>query len=587
MIKEIKIKHVKGIQDLKLSLDIVPNKPAILVAPNGYGKSSISTAFKSLNKNRIAISDEHRHRGDDKLDPEVRICFEEGGVTLELAADKHKNEIANHFDVVVINSLAKAKGKKLNTGRFTAVSADFVVEPIVLVQTIPEEIKFDYSFSTIRGKLGSLGKIMPNISCLKGRPELFVRFDDAGGVEKVSKLTQVTSRKAISELFDRIDAKGLGSKDDVDFSFAAELPALKCAPHLRDLAGIIAGLDFCKDEKDSYLIALQFWVMFESNISILRGVCKYARYQAEKNEFRRVLADFNSTWQDFVPREKKGSLVIEFPKLHHISNGQRDVMCFVVELMKVRRVIRQRPCILIIDEIFDYLDEANLVAAQYFLSNLVADTRSAGGKLYPMLMTHLAPELFVSYVFGNKTKLQVYYLAAYPQKTLEAMRRLLVERNKESSPLKAYIENMLLHFQPAPTTMRKEFAAAGLKETWGEPGVFYAHIESEVRKYLAGDQNYDPMGVCCATRVRIEKNVYDKIASSAFKDQFINGVLNGTVNKLDYASSVGVDVPESYYLLGVIYNEALHWKDVPGFVGRVTSRLQNVTIRRMIESVFQ
>ena len=55
-IDKIEIKNVKGIHELEIKQSILPNRPNILVASNGYGKSSIAIAFKSLNNKGICLS---------------------------------------------------------------------------------------------------------------------------------------------------------------------------------------------------------------------------------------------------------------------------------------------------------------------------------------------------------------------------------------------------------------------------------------------------------------------------------------------------------------------------------------------------
>ena len=117
------------------------------------------------------------------------------------------------------------------------------------------------------------------------------------------------------------------------------------------------------------------------------------------------------------------------------------------------------------------------------------------------------------------------------------------------------------------------------------PPIFYKHIVTEVNKYLANDPNYDPMSVCCAVRIRIEKLVYDLISDSTMKSNFVDQIVSGTSDKLDYASGLGVLIPETYYLLGIVYNEGLHWRDDEPFVSKIVTRLQNVTIRNMIEGL--
>jgi len=44
MLKVIEIENIKGISHKRFQLDILPNKPSLLVAPNGFGKSSIAVA---------------------------------------------------------------------------------------------------------------------------------------------------------------------------------------------------------------------------------------------------------------------------------------------------------------------------------------------------------------------------------------------------------------------------------------------------------------------------------------------------------------------------------------------------------------
>ncbi len=49
-IKSIHIKNVRGLGDRKIELNMIPNKPSLLVAPNGSGKSSFAFAFQWLNR---------------------------------------------------------------------------------------------------------------------------------------------------------------------------------------------------------------------------------------------------------------------------------------------------------------------------------------------------------------------------------------------------------------------------------------------------------------------------------------------------------------------------------------------------------
>ena len=60
-LKVIEIENIKGISQRKFELNIIPNKPSILVAPNGFGKSLFATAFNSMNNSRIKLHDDDLH----------------------------------------------------------------------------------------------------------------------------------------------------------------------------------------------------------------------------------------------------------------------------------------------------------------------------------------------------------------------------------------------------------------------------------------------------------------------------------------------------------------------------------------------
>lgn len=590
MIKKIKITNVRGISSLEMDLDIRPNKPALFVAPNGFGKSSITTAFKSLNRNRILLDEDHFHQNDLSKKPEIQIEYvAESGVISVLTADEKQNQLSSIFDVVTITSLARAKGSKQNNGRFTMVSAAYVIDPIVLVASIPDKRKFDYSFNSVKASFGKLGRALPNISFLKGHETFFASFSNSGTIDSIGKTNQVRQQEKIAEIVGRLNSElGTQPSDEIlKLIKTMELVNLREIQHLKSVADHVRSFDFCaNDEAISYLIALQLSTIFKDQIDSLKEICKYSEYEQEKKNLSRIFEDFNTSWQKFAPKEKKGSLVLDFPKLHHISNGQRDVMGFVAELQRAKKALKNKCLILFIDEVFDYLDEANLVAVQYYMSQFVDEAKDRGTDIYPVIMTHLSPEYFNSYVFGSRLKLQIRYLRKHPNKVSDAMKQVLKERNSATSPLKNPIENKLLHYHPVPINLRADFTTAGLKPTWGDPGVFYKHIVTEVNKYLANDPNYDPMSVCCAVRVRIEELVCDLISDSTMKSNFVDQIVSGTSDKLDYASGLGVLIPETYYLLGIVYNEGLHWRDEGQFVSKIVTRLQNVTIRNMIEGLF-
>ena len=63
-IRKIKIHNVKGISEYCVDALLLPNRPNILVAPNGFGKSSIATAFASIASGGINLSEDDAHNND-------------------------------------------------------------------------------------------------------------------------------------------------------------------------------------------------------------------------------------------------------------------------------------------------------------------------------------------------------------------------------------------------------------------------------------------------------------------------------------------------------------------------------------------
>ena len=63
-ISEIRVKNIKGFGDTvqPIKVSILPNKVNLLVAPNGWGKSSLTTAFESLRTNKIDVVKENKHK---------------------------------------------------------------------------------------------------------------------------------------------------------------------------------------------------------------------------------------------------------------------------------------------------------------------------------------------------------------------------------------------------------------------------------------------------------------------------------------------------------------------------------------------
>lgn len=573
-IKKITIDNVKGIAHQEFELDIIPNKPSLLVAPNGFGKSSFASAFSSLNSARLNLPAEFLHCGLDANRPRLSVTVEAGGLTEVLEADDTSNTISRRFDIYVLSSRLKAKATKRNMGRFTSVSAALEIDSLVLIERIPPRESFSYSLADCRREFGKNGKILKNIKAILDdwrSAEGLLRLEN-----EIRKLNGVRIQRSLTEIVARINAQS-GTAEQVlrwaEINVETGLESIGPLALLADALNSFSGS--LPTRLDKLLGAYQIYQLHAKDRDKYIAACKYGCYLSEKVSYEAIIKSFNTTWKNVKPKEVKGKLVVDFPLAAEISNGQRDSLSFAAWLQRVSGSQTERDCIIIIDEVFDYLDDANLVAVQYYISNLIQAKKAASGRVYPLILTHLNPLYFKNFTFKDQ---KVYFLKKYNPEINPHFKKLIVKRGEAS--ISADIDRCYLHYNPTPINLRNEFAAIGIKETWGESEVFHDHLELEWKKYLANQDDYDPFAVCCYVRVKIEENVYSNILDPAVKASFLG--TNGTRKKLEHAESNGVVVKDAMYLLGLIYNEGMHIRDHVDNGSPIVAKLENLTIRRML-----
>ena len=156
-------------------------------------------------------------------------------------------------------------------------------------------------------------------------------------------------------------------------------------------------------------------------------------------------------------------------------------------------------------------------------------------------------------------------------------------REREHLSIKDDVSKYLFHYEPGHINKRAEFRALGIRELWGESDNFHRFLLAEVDNYLNG-RPFCPFAVCGGVRIKIEEKAFNKLVGGAAQTDFL--LTKRTRNKLEKAEDMGVISPESHYLLGIIYNEGMHWKDGIDNVSPIASKLENMTIKKLIGDVF-
>jgi len=333
------------------------------------------------------------------------------------------------------------------------------------------------------------------------------------------------------------------------------------------------------DETEKYVTAIQIVELYRKDKKKFADTGKYCDYLNEKASHERLFMSFNATWKNIKPKEVEGALIVEFPKANQISNGERDVITFLSLLIRCRRKLKNENSILIIDEVFDYLDDANLITAQYYITKMIAGFKAEGRKIFPLIMTHLNPYYFKNFCFKDQ---KVYYL----NKTVAHINRAIEEVifNRENPIIKPDLDRYFLHFHTNNIDAVVNFTRVGLDLSLSNADDFKAAVNAEAVKYLIGRTTYDPISVCLAVRLKVEEVTYSLLTLPADQSEFLTTRM--TINKLNFAEDKGVVVSDTFYLLGVLYNDIAHIRPHTDYSTPIISKLNNRVIKNMITKLF-
>lgn len=576
IISEIEIKNIKGIQNLKINQNIYPNRPNILVAPNGFGKSSIAISFKSLSTNKIELKPEEEPNPKNG-EPSVVLSLNTGQI---IFADKNCNKIRESFSVHVVSNPLLPTAKAQRYGKVITAKASMDIEPTVVIKTIPQVIHFDYSLAKLKRVFGASNKILTDISTLYTNFHFLNKIE-----EKVN--THVFELKPYKDYINNtlplINTLHTKTAIAIKEHIAAHSMFAGLCPEFHAISEYIKE-ELVIDDVDADLCAWQFITTKLTMRGNYKRALKYTEYMTQKANLDNTLKEINPFSDRFniVSKEKDRSLLIEWPKAHLISSGERDILVFIAKLMECEYQ-SERNCILIIDEFFDYLDDANIVAFQYYISTLIDSFRKSKRIIFPILLTHLDPNYLKHFCF-NDSRLNIIYLKQINAKVSDKMAKLVAYREHES--IKETLDKHYFHFSnnSSKVDISAEFIALGLNKDWGCPEAFVKKINRELRTYLLqpGDK-YDPLAVCFAVRRRVEELVYNKLTEE-HRHVFIS--THGTKEKLHEAQKHGVSIPETYFLLGIIYNHPLHTAGNEDLSKPLSMKLDNPSIKKMIRKLW-
>ena len=597
-ISEIRVKNIKGFgctsQPIKVS--IYANKVNLLVAPNGWGKSSLTTAFESLRSNRIDVGKENKYKQDETLDSELTIVCDGTSYT----ANSRKNEINNLFSCKVIHCDLYPKVVSHNMGAFSSSRGYLDIKDIVIC-SIPKRVELIYKFTSEKASFGDNGKILNNLTDYLRDKNNLCLFCQKEIINSINKMASKKISALVNMIKDEINSmSGTQSciKSTVNASIFSDINAIEAYANLKK--------NFCygKTDIDAFTDIFQIISFYKQNKTNINAFFKYNEYITFKAEINKSISDLNSTWKEIRTKEKEDKLIVEFPYADVISNGQRDILTFIVRLKVFKAGLRpNKSYFLLIDEVFDYLDDANVLAAQYYLTHLIKHAKEINSTLIVGIFTHLDPKYFRSYTFGKKL-LKVSYLkdvtaqASTEMKTFIAFRQGLNHKDEgDEKQLWIALSKYCFHYHPDLPNVKDELRDINktrsknkIKESWGEGTNLLDYLLKELNKYLSDQALYDPYAVSLAIRIATEKRVYDSFDNEADKNEFVNNRDKGIQDKMDFAEGKGKMIPDAYYILSLIHGESEHIEfDVNTMQFNekpVIYKLNNIVVKHMVAELF-
>ncbi len=570
-ITSIEISNVKGFEHKEFKLQLLPNKPNLLIAPNGFGKSSIATAFAAMTPRKMILGDKDYHREDPSLQPELSITLGDQ----KLTANGNKNEIRKQFDVTVIRNGLVPKAKRTFKG---GVSSHLEIQPIT-IRKIHIKADFGYQPLKARAAFGENGKILPNISdSLKN-----TALCEAVSACDLSKVTGKLIQRSITSVIDKVNQQKGTAEQILKWIKENLLDDFRAIAPINDLAESLQRLSLASSDAEAFLAAYQIADLYGADRKLFDVALGWLQYIAEKNYYAELLQSLCSSswhWAELNEDKKKETLSVVFPQAHQISNGQRDVVTLFVQMHKALYEGSRKPLILVIDEVFDYLDDANLVAFQYYITTLIKEYKQRGRTIYPIILTHLDPGVFFDFCF-NKHKIQTHHLLAQSNgKSRDMLKLIEIREHKDTSEhIKDDLAKHWFHYHPDAKEIGLDEWPNGLHADWRKSDDFHAYTATELNRYFE-DKNYDSLAVCVAVRIAIEENAYELLGDGDERNGFL--ATYRTKEKLNYAAQRIVDIPEVYFLLGLIHNTNLHWKQGRDYVSPLSAKLSHPTIKSLI-----
>ena len=368
LINRIKIENIKGKDSFEVTFtDLTANQPNIVVAPNGYGKSTFATAFKASTSGKMKLNPRDAYNQDASNHPrlEIELLGENAGTFVSTDTE---GGISASMSIEVISSPLYAKSTIRNFGGRTTGTADLRVENVIVYDKIPGKKSINYVYRTLSRRFENKGKLFLNIS------GMLSDYENIGKLFEIKdSIRKCIDQSRIQKKFDNFlnECPSSGAANNIKQQISESKISCLCEnTHIATLFNCIDGMN-CKPEGwcaiDIVFTAIQLCETLKEHDKIgdndiLEKTYDYQKYKETRSLIDERLNAFNTTGRIIRTREECGKLVVNFERADSMSNGERDILSFITNLTKFEKNFKRKIGILIIDEVFDYLDGSNMLA---------------------------------------------------------------------------------------------------------------------------------------------------------------------------------------------------------------------------------
>lgn len=613
---KLKIRNIKhfGEEDNELSFTLEKDKLNLMFATNGVGKTSIATAFKYLGhkKYTVPIEDRHKKRKDAVCSLTLSAKGDGEAIYHDYVADSRKDRISPEFTTYVIRNRVKAITKAEEVGDDAISRSHMAIEKIVIMENIPNRDSLQYDVNSIRLLFGKKKALIENLQPQLQNDAFLDLLSDIEPILQFSVKTQ-KMHDEVMRVTNHINGMAGNARTVAANIEDRVFNTLYNYQRYQNFVNCVDNRLGAQPDRLSYfLLFFQLHHLYNSNKFSFINAVNRRKYEMLKSRLDVFFKSVRLPWNNIELREDDGCLSAVYPLANEMSNGERDILSLVCQLEEFKhRFESGKKCILIIDEIFDYLDDANMLAAEYYINELFSTYKNE--ELYVMLFSHLEVRYFRNHIF-NDARINQQYLLGNKQAPNAGMKGFIAFRSNlkpTENDLYVRISRNLFHYSPDDEDITRDLDAIKavepnrikpIKAAFYTKTKYNEYLIWELMRYLSGKIDpkhpYDPYAVCMAIRIYSEKMIYNKLPDEASKLEFIK--THETLNKIDYCRNKGIEVHDYYRMLASIHNDACHMplegtgKDIERIKkGMYESekamifKLQNNVIRNIIATLFE